>query len=739
MIFHPIDILWQSVCAWPWLVLALVFVLSVVGWSLVRGVRSPKRVSVLGLLRLLMLALLALMLFQPQRKLEEVTTLRPQLAVLVDASESMTDPVDDKQPSRAQRVIEWFNSKAVSQAKADFDLRIFRFDSTLSEQSQPVQDWKFNGASTRIQEAVNQVAERFRGQPLAGVLLLSDGLDTGGTDQQHGGGSTVPVFAFELEKHFTRKLRTKRISLAGVDHPSRVAVGWDTEIRVSLAGSGVAGQTASVELWRDGHRQAETPLAFNEDEQTRTISFAVAHDKAGTVQYEIRVKDPAADKEARSYPFLIEVMEPGNRVLYVQNALGFDFKFLRKAIVGDRNLKLSAFVRWTDGRLAMLDGNGVQSEGAADFSPKALANCAVVILGDLPPEALSAENAKALRSFVDHGGGLVLLGGSNLFASRELASGPLSGVIPVGLPAPYREGKIPVTITETGLHHPVFGALFVEVKDFPPLLSCNTSNSVASTAEVLMQADVGGSLHPLIVSMRFGQGRVVAVLTDTMWRWRLAAKGWAADRSPYDVFWTQLMDWLIPKEQDKQNGNRMELFTERTTYVLGEHPAVRAIVRTPVSGVPLPASLPLRIQTPDEKVFDYELKASTFQTPAGKTVSGYRAEVEPNVAGVFVAKASVMLDGSEASGETRFVVNRPATEITGKPINRELLQRLASASGGKFYSMEDWDAWRGDLHFKQQQFSRVQLQDLWNHPVLLGLLLCLLAAEWVTRKYWNLP
>ena len=120
-------------------------------------------------------------------------------------------------------------------------------------------------------------------------------------------------------------------------------------------------------------------------------------------------------------------------------------------------------------------------------------------------------------------------------------------------------------------------------------------------------------------------------------------------------------------------------------------------------------------------------------------MSGYRAEVEPNVAGVFVAQASVMLDGSEASGETRFVVNRPATEITGKPTNRELLQRLASASGGKFYSMEDWDAWRGDLHFKQQQFSRVQLQDLWNHPVLLGLLLCLLAAEWVTRKFWNLP
>ena len=38
---------------------------------------------------------------------------------------------------------------------------------------------------------------------------------------------------------------------------------------------------------------------------------------------------------------MINVLEPSNRVLYVQNTLGFDFKFLRKAIVTDRNLLLN--------------------------------------------------------------------------------------------------------------------------------------------------------------------------------------------------------------------------------------------------------------------------------------------------------------------------------------------------------------------------------------------------------------
>ena len=731
------EILWQPVCAWPWLLIAVLWVAVSVAWSLVRGVRSPGRIAVLGALRALMLAALLLMLLQPQRRTDEVTTLRPQIAVLVDGSESMTDPVDDNQPTRAQRVIEWFGSNSPHQAKKDFDLRIFRFDSALTEQTQDVREWKFDGGTSRLLEAVNQVQERFRGQPLAATLLLSDGLDTAGSAASASAG--VPVFPFELEKTFARKQRAKSLSLAGVDYPPRAAVGWNTQIRVSLAGSGLAGQTVAVELWQDGHLQSEKPVSFNEDEQTRSVAFAVSHDKPGTVQYEIRVNDPAADKEARSHPFLIEVMEPGNRVLYVQNALGFDFKFLRKAIVGDRNLKLSAFVRWADGRIAMLDSSGGQAEGAADFSPKALANCAVVILGDLAPEALSEENAAALRNFVDRGGGLVLLGGPNLFASGDLAAGPLGSALPVGLPASYREGKFPVRITEAGLHHPVFGPLFAQVKDFPPLLTCNLANTVAPTSEVLMETDVGGTVHPLVVGMRFGQGRVVAILTDTLWRWRLAASGWAGDRSPYDTFWVHLMDWLIPKEQDNQNGTRIELFTERTNYLLGERPEVRAIVRSPVSGAPLPATLPLRIRTPDDKVFDYLLKAATLQSPGGKPVNGYRAEVDPNMPGVFLAQSSVTLDGTEASNETRFVVNRPPTEITGKPVDRALLQQIADATGGRFLAMEDSDAWSRDLHFKQQQFSRVRLEDLWNNPLLLGFLLLLITAEWVVRKSWNLP
>ncbi|HWB60387.1 MAG TPA: glutamine amidotransferase [Chthoniobacteraceae bacterium] len=730
------DLLWYPVIPWPLLIVAALAAIAGVAWSLVRGVRSRTRVVCLGAFRLLMLATLMLILFQPQLRHDEVTVLRPQLAVLVDTSESMTDPVDDHQPRRAQEVQEWFKSKALERAKKDFDVRIFTFDSSLNEQSQNPDQFKFVGNVSNVVDAANQVSERFRGQPLAGVLLLTDGLDTSGAAEAVS--SKTPVYTFELENSFTPKQRAKRISLANVDYPPRVVVGWDTEIRVSLAGIGMGGQTVPVELWRNGTKQAESQVAFNEDDQTRQATFAVSDDKPGAVQYELRVKDPAADKEARSYPFIIEVMEPGNRVIYVQNTLGFDFKFLRKAIMSDRNLQLNAFVRWADGRLASLNDNGAEA-GSVDFTPQALANSAVVILGDLTPDALSPANCSAIRDFVDHGGGLVLLGGSNLFAETGLAKTALAPLLPIKVPAPYHEGNFPVQITDTGLHHPVFGPLFAQVKNFPPLLTYNETAGAAPSAEVLMQVVNGGVSHPLIVASRFGQGRVVVVLTDTMWRWRLAAPGWSQERSPHDTFWTQLMDWLIPKEQGRQNSSRIQLFTERTNYISGERPEVRAIIQTPSPDAAPPATLPLQVHTPDEKVFDYTMKAATFQTQNGKKVSGYTVQVDPDGTGVYSAKSALKIGGEDAEGETRFIVSRPATELTGKPIDRDLLKRIAANSGGKYYTMADWDAWRGDLHYQEQHFSRMQLLDLWNHPFLLGFLMLLFIAEWITRKLWNLP
>ena len=736
-VFTPV--LW-----WPWLVLLTALVIAVTGWSFFYGLRSTKRIAVLWTLRTVALAGLLLVLLLPQRRHEEVIVLRPQLAVVVDTSESMTDPVDEQQPRRAERVREFFQSPTLAAARENFDLRVFTFDQQLVEASQDVGGLSFKGDRSNLLGALRQVEERFRGQPLAAMLVLSDGLDTvAGAKTLEGVAASVPVFTFELEKTFKPRAKTKSVSIANVDYPQRVVIGWESEIHVLVSGSGMIGETVGVQLWRDGQKFRETPVAFGEEEQTREATFSVAHEKAGVVQYEIHVADPGADKEAQAYPFLIQVLEPGNRVLYVQNALGFDFKYLRQALVGDRNLQLITYVRWADNQLVLMSGQERFSQKKTlEFSQAELAKYSVILLGDLPPAVLATADWQALHDFVDRGGALVLLGGANSLGTAALAQTPLGPLLPVQLGAAteYREGKFPVEITESGLHHPVFGQLFAKISDLPPLLTCDLADGVAPTAEVLVQANVDGMKFPLVVARRFGQGRVVAVMTDSIWRWRLAAKSWVAERSPYDTFWVQLMDWLIPKEQqNRQEDNRLELVSDRSNYLTGEKPELRAILTQSSADAKRPSAVALHIHTPDDKTFEYALQPAMLPTSDGQQVPGYRVVVDLYVPGIYKASATAEIGGTNVEAQTKFVVTQPVTEITGKPINRELLIRLAETSHGKFMALDAWNDWGKSLHVEEQHFSRTQLLDLWNNPFLLGFLMLMLAGDWIVRKFWNLP
>ena len=97
------------------------------------------------------------------------------------------------------------------------------------------------------------------------------------------------------------------------------------------------------------------------------------------------------------------------------------------------------------------------------------------------------------------------------------------------------------------------------------------------------------------------------------------------------------------------------------------------------------------------------------------------------------------MGSAKLEGETRFVMAEPPTELTGKPIDRNALRKLAAGSGGKYYGIGQWTQWRHDLHVTETHTSKIELTDRWNDPVLLGILLLLLAADWAARKCWNLP
>lgn len=550
-----------------WLLSALVVALT--AWSAWRLRRDPERQRAwwLGGLRGAAAVLVAWMILQPQSRRTLTEVERPLVGVLVDTSQSMADGPPGA--TRADQARRWLESAAFRQARETCDLRIFRMGGEVAEAASG--DFGFDATSSRISHALDAWARRWGREDAAGLVLLSDGLDTDGAAPP-----VLPLPCWVLEVEPPGAAAAARVAVWQVEPPRRPVAGAETSVRVVLQGWGMDGREVPVELWSGDRKVAEKPARFTRRGEVVEIMLPLKPERPGTYPYELRVNDPAADPAARSQPFVIAVRQEGRRVLLLSNSFGFEGKFLRRAITTDRNIALDSYARWPDGRWAATDTVGTTAGAALDLGATALAARAAVILADVSPDALHPGQWQALADFANRGGGLVVLGGPNLLGSAGTAAA-LGRVLPVPVPAPHLDGRFGVRLTDAGLRHPVFGPLFEAVKEFPSLQGANLASGVSLNGQVLMETIADGQARPLVVVSQHGAGRVAVVLSDTLWRWRVASSAWGGRQSPYDTFWSQMLDWLAPDQDGLQTTGRLELTTDRAAmrFAVAPSPAER--------------------------------------------------------------------------------------------------------------------------------------------------------------------
>jgi uncharacterized membrane protein len=705
-----------------WLLAAALVGLT--GWSLAGLRRDPdrRRAWTLVCLRGGAALLLAWIVLQPQFRRTETVVERPLVGVLVDASQSMND--GPAGATRAQAVRQWLESPAFRKARETCDLRVFTIGDDLAEAA--AGDLAFEATQSRISHALDAWTRRWGREEAAGMVLLSDGLDTDGSPAPS---PSLPCWVLEVEA--PGSAAAARVALWQVEPPRRPVAGAETSVRVVLQGWGVEGKDIPVELWSENRKLGEKRVRFTRRGEVAEVMLPLKPETPGSYPYEIRVADPAADPAAKSQPFVIAVRREGRSVLLLTNTVGFESKFLRRALTTDRNIRLDSYARWPDGRWAAIDTGTGSAKGTLDITAAALSGRTAVVLADVAPDALNPAQWQALADFTARGGGLVVLGGPNLLGSAA-ATAALGRILPVPTPAPHRDGRFGVKLTDAGLRHAVFGPLFESVTGFPSLQGANLASGVAGNAQVLMEIIADGQARPLVVVEREGSGRVAVVLSDTLWRWRVAAPGWTGRQSPYDTFWGQLMDWLAPDQEGLQTTGRIELTTDRAAYRQGDTVAVQAewIGR---GAAPFQA-LDGVVKAPDGSSRPLSLKPAVWQNPDGRRVTGFRAETPAATTGVHEVRVQATWPGGEASPNLRFAVAASPAERRGEAPDAGFLRALATQSGGGYFTRAETENWLRALPKPRRQTQRVVVTDVWNHPLAASGLLALLAAEWWLRR-----
>jgi uncharacterized membrane protein len=360
-----------------------------------------------------------------------------------------------------------------------------------------------------------------------------------------------------------------------------------------------------------------------------------------------------------------------------------------------------------------------------------------LVLGSVEASFFTAEQLRAVEAFVARrGGGLLALGGRFAFDGGKYAGTAVADLLPLALDGRGGEAtelSNPVfkpLLTARGASHPVTrlgddrGLSQKIWNDLPTVSVPEVLSGVKPGATVLVEArrEGGGATVPLLAHQRYGRGQTLALTTSDTWRWQMKMD---SKTGAHENFWRQMLRYLV-----SASPAQVEVSTEQDVYGVGDPVRVAADVRDRKYQPLSDARATARVIKPSGASVEVPLRF-TARDDANVHVGEFRSD-ELGQHRVELSATGAQLGTVTAQSE--FLVTESNREAYDSALNEALLRRIASETGGKYYSLEESGALIGDLTYRRTDNSKLVTKDLWDMPVNFVLLIGLVSAEWFLRK-----
>ncbi|MEO0085289.1 MAG: vWA domain-containing protein [candidate division WOR-3 bacterium] len=480
----------------------------------------------------------------------------------------------------------------------------------------------------------------------AALVLLSDGQDNGEGNvvaivQEIG----VPVHVVGFGTGTERNL-----AIAGISAPDEVYAGDTAEISVRLLGTGLDGEKAAVRVGRTARE-----LSFGPGTAEQELKFRVALNRAGRQFLEVRAESlPGERDHADNMQVVpIDVRPARQRVLYVTNRPGPGTRFLLKTLAGQARTELVQAVATAGG----LGAERVVAE---------VRRADVLVLDGVAETAQDAPVWTAIAERVKQGAGLLFVAGPGLRVGNALA-----GLLPLAGELRMRAGTFTPVPTDAGMLVPWFQSPpGIDLADVPPFAGA-VGGELRTRATPWLTAMETGT--PLVVAGRAGVGRVVMVTGDPLWRWGFGVADAGGPDNPLEV----LVDGLV-RYLGETDTTRFRLDSDQPAYRAGERVrltfSARAVDGTPWEGLDVFASV----------------DGSGGRVPLVEVGSGrYETWLDGLAPGSRRIAAGARWRGAEAGrAEVQLEVAEQSIELASIGMNRSLLQTVAKAGGGRFFTRD---------------------------------------------------
>lgn len=605
--------------------------------------------------------------------------------------------------------------------------------------------------ATQLGAALADSARRARGRRLDAVVVATDGGWNRGEDPVEVAKSLgAPVIALGVGAPQAKDLEIPFLFSEDIVFKNDRFV-----LDVRVRQRGFTGRTVTLVVKRTADSGAEDvmkeeQLTLGEDREfVHTVELVPDKEGVFTFTAELVPQPEEANtvnnRKSRSN---IQVVDKKLRVLSIDDAPRWDFRFLRGIFEADKQRVQPSFILRQGDR--NLDTKGVKFLRQMPADAKGMKEIDCIVLGDISPDFFTAEELKRLETWVRvDGGGLIVVAGHRSMPNAW-AGTVLDQLLPVEpeaqppqsvadeLARTIKDGARPVVTPEGGRwaalrFAPDPGENELKWRESEPLRWVHPVKRAKSGASILLAhptKKAGDDPMPILAVHRYGRGQVAWMGSDETWRWRFKP-GVAQHRR----LWGQLCSSLGMAHL-LGNASRVQIETDRGEYAVGDRAQLIARV--------LDADFnPLREDAVTVQV-ERDLAKEPVVLAARRDQPGvFAGEWIPGATGrhrIFLELADPGAAAAGQASDERFVsVVEPQLELDDGGMREDLLQQIAKVSDGAFVPLPQADQIAKIIQARQRQGVQKREEiTLWNAPGVLCLLVLLLGVEWWFRKRWDM-
>ena len=554
-----------------------------------------------------------------------------------------------------------------------------------------IQQSPYGNQTTDISAALRDIANRYEGRNVAAVLLTSDGIYNQGVNPT----SMVSKLKYPIYTVALGDTSARRDAVVSQVRYNNIAyLGNQFPLEIMIRATQMRGEQKLLTVSQKGRTIFSKMLTYETANFTHTEQVLLKADKAGVQSYTISIA-PATDEVSlknNSRTIAVEIIDGRQKIAIVCAAPHPDVAAIKQSIEHNQNYEVETFL-------------------AKDFVFKPNIYD-LLILHNLPAKHQSWTLDAALSTPT-----IFVLG-----AQTDLAR---FNALRTGLEVTTQLDKQNEVSPVTNSHFTLFTLdeeICQQFEQMPPLYAPFGNYNLSANAQSLFTAKIGNirSNQPLIAFAQQQEVRRAFVIGEGLWKWSMAEYQMHQHHEAFN----SLVGKIVIYTSLRVNKQRFRVTCDKFFS----------------EGTPVTLTAELYndnyepINDPEAEI---TLGGSTYKF--NRQGSGYILNLGVLDPGEYDYSAKTIYNGKQLKVSGSFIVEEVNLEEMQLVADHSLLNTLSQMTDGKMLypdQLEDFPRLldqRDDV--KTVVYSQTRYTDWLQLPLLLVLIILLLSAEWIIRKY----